>query len=289
MDLQRPIAKLARAFIVVGLLHAACGGQSTSPPGAGGAEAASKVDEPSAGTLARGGGGNVSGNEQGVARGAGDRAGEAADPSTSGGGANDQAGQSAGPTAGSSPMAIGGAAGSGGEPSGESGAGFVNNGPECADVHNDAIWYCENWGQACLFDAEVCVCELVGLVVGLPVDVDFFDWRCYSRACPSSLPGPQRCIGTTGSDSPVTCAYGERSCTCDAELGEEGYWECPIVCPTSRPANHEPCVPSSHWTQSPQNTCTYDNSTCYCAFISVRDADGAEWTCTDTGSGGAPN
>jgi len=93
---------------------------------------------------------------------------------------------------------------------------------------------------------------------------------------------------TTPEVSQIQCQYGDRACTCETELGLMSEWRCPMVCPSARPAEHDPCVPSGIFT-SDDDTCTYDTGSCVCQFVNPSRNDAAEWTCTDNGSGGAPN
>jgi hypothetical protein len=158
----------------------------------------------------------------------------------------------------------------------------------CASVRERD--YCEQWvADTCVFDSEVCLCELTGYR-GTSLDNDFDDvytWVCYPRGCPSMLPGPASCTTTKRDGTGLECKYGERACTCSAQLGEKSNWVCPMVCPSVLPADHDACIKSS--IDPGGDTCTYDSGSCDCRFIDPAKNNDAEWTCTDNASGGAAN
>jgi len=99
--------------------------------------------------------------------------------------------------------------------------------------------------------------------------------------------GPQTCTTTTRHLTQTKCEYGERVCTCDAQLGSTSLWKCPMVCPSVRPPNHEPCAPSGFTLDD--DTCTYDSGTCQCKYLTPQWNFDAERMCADNEAGGASN
>ena len=245
MDAVRAL-KLGSALMALGVMHVSCGGEvgSGSAAGGSGGVAESRGGETSAGAGA---------------------AGEAL--GGLGGGATGEAGSKPG-SAGA-----GGVSGSGDEELG--GAGSHQNGPACADAQDRA--HCDYWSDGpCVFEDEVCLCDVSDFSGGF----DVFSWSCFPRGCPATPPGPQRCTGTTPGVTELECEYGDRVCTCDAPLGELGSWSCPMVCPSARPSEHEPCAPSALTPNSPDDRCTYDSGTCQCVYVNPH-AFAAEWRCVD--------
>jgi len=222
---------------------------------------------------------------QGGGAGVGNRAGAAGAPIIAGDG-----GETGGTTAGEAGRGGSGEAGheqglagTDGADAGAAGVGGAGgNAAECADAQNGA--HCDNSeGVACVLESEVCLCDVTDNRGGY----DVFTWVCVPRGCPETLPGPRGCMTTTLEVSQIQCHYGDRSCTCETELGMLSEWRCPMVCPSARPAEHDPCVPSGIFT-SDDDTCTYDTGSCVCRLVDPLKNDAAAWTCTD-GSGGAPN
>jgi hypothetical protein len=309
------ILKLVSGLMALGLIHASCGGDvdSSWPTGGGGgvglglaggerstggtADGSGAAAEPlsSSGGVAVGEGGSrtcpagaggvgpgLAGGERSMG-GTADVSGAAGEPLISTGGASRGEGGSQLGLAG-----VGGAAEAGGVSGGVGeelgGAGWGGNGPECAGARDRDS--CDDWDSGpCVFDTEVCLCDVSAFFHGL----DVFSWRCYPRSCPPLPPGPRLCTTATREVTQIKCEYGDRVCTCDASLGETSSWKCPMVCPSVRPAEHAVCTTSDLGPNSPADRCTYDSGTCQCQYISPASNYDAEWRCTDNGSGGASN
>jgi hypothetical protein len=237
------------------------------------------------------GGGSASSGGKGTNNAGRDSSGKAGRAGTGVGGSPDQAGapayggspdQAGAPAYGGSPASDGGSThdtgGVGGaiddEQLGFGGLGEGGSAERCADVRpGDSC----GWDDPCVFQRAVCVCEAYA------VDRDgndYMHWSCIPRGCPAELPGPDRCITTAPGISTLTCDYGARSCECEAWAGEPNRWSCPMVCPTSRPAEHEPCKRNDFGPSDPEDSCTYGSTTCTCTSINDSIVD-AEWRCTN--------
>lgn len=255
------VIRLGGVLVVLGLLHASCGGKSTSPPEAQSGGATSHGGETPTGPAPRSGTGPSTGGKQTSRGETGDVTGAAGEPIASiGGHYEDLAGAggtgTSGGTAGTDPV--------------EGGAGGVP--PECATAHQKG--YCEYFDSGpCVVDDQVCICDVAGIDRS---GLDYFEWRCYPRACPAEPPNEQLCTAPTQNGPPHTCPYGDQTCTCDAEFGDIRVWNCRPTCPDITPVEHQPCIASDS-----QHDCSYDTGTCHCAYVNPGSTYDAEWTCSD--------
>jgi len=257
----RRTLEVGAGLLASALMFASCsGGVHTGPASGGeGGVATSGGGEPSAGAGA---------------------AGEA--PTSLGGRAMGEAGGKHGSVGAGGVVEAGGAAGHNDESLG--GAGDAGSGPECAGARDGDS--CNGWDDGpCVSDIDVCLCDVSDFRNGF----DVFSWRCFPRGCPAMPPGPQQCTTTTRGLTQTKCEYGDRVCTCDAQLGWTSSWKCPMVCPGVRPPNHQPCAPSALTPNSPDDKCTYDSGTCQCQYLTPQWNYDAEWMCADNEAGGASN